>query len=661
MSKTAIHDNWINKPINSLGEVYSAWLPQTSASLEDRITALKVLTKRFPDIGWQICIDQLQTGFGIGGTSHRPRWRSDASGAGRSISKGEEIYEFTRNSLDLVLAWPEHNQKTLGDLVERLPNMPEKDQNMVWDLIDTWTDSEIKEEPKADLREQIRSLAFTRRGRLHWPRETNNDRAHLAYEKLAPKNPIVHHSWLFAQHWIEPSSDEIGDENFDYRKFEEKIRMLRADAMREIWEECGFEGVKALLPRSEAPYAVGESLGGIISQDARSDCILQFLSITTELEIKADGCIQGFLMSVGEGAIGALLFDVCELIDPNRRARLFRCAPFRQDTWRQLDQYDEITRKGYWQEVHPPLKTFSEAELIEIIDRLLEAKRPRAALHTVRLDFPQIETSRLKRLLHDVVTVNAEPADGYRIDVYHISKALESLDGRNGVGPDEMAQFEFMFISFLEHSKYGIPNLERQIAKSPLIFLQALAFAFKRKDGVEDPPELRTHSGHSELASAAYSLLCRIACIPGTNDGKIKAEALLEWIIEVRRLCAQHGRVEIGDQQIGQLLSNAPAEEDGSWPCHPVCEAMEKIGSQQIGLGFQVGVFNGRGVHSRGLFEGGAQERDLAAKYRGWARQRAFDHPYVSSVLERIAADYDQQGRREDIEVEIQKRIGHRP
>ena len=37
---------------------------------------------------------------------------------------------------------------------------------------------------------------------------------------------------------------------------------------------------------------------------------------------------------------------------------------------------------------------------------------------------------------------------------------------------------------------------------------------------------------------------------------------------------------------IGQLLSKAPAEEDGSWPCLPVCEAMERIASQQIGSGF---------------------------------------------------------------------------
>ena len=53
-------------------------------------------------------------------------------------------------------------------------------------------------------------------------------------------------------------------------------------------------------------------------------------------------------------------------------------------------------------------------ELTELIDRLLEARRPRAAFHAVHMDFKDIETSRLKRLLRDVATVNAEPAGPFQ-------------------------------------------------------------------------------------------------------------------------------------------------------------------------------------------------------------------------------------------------------
>jgi len=663
LSKTGINDNWANKPISSLHAAYRSWLPQTAASLEERIKTLKMLTRRFPDIVWKICIAQLNTGPQMALPTYRPHWRSDASGAG-GLAPEEEIHEFRRKALDLALTWPKHDEKTLSDLVERLQALTEKDQTAVWDLIDTWADSEVDDRARAGLRDRIRRLALTRRGRRL--EDTIKDRARMAYKKLQPRDPIVRHAWLFARHWIEPSADELEDENFDYSKHGEHIRRLRATAMKEIWAKCGFEGMKALLSRSEAPDTVGYALGmSMTAADAQVDFLRQCLSITGDLERKVDSCIQGFLVSVGDEERGMTLLAVAEGTESSLVARLFRCAPFKQETWRLLDRYGEELRHEYWQKVFPhDWDQYTEAELIEIIDRLLGVKRPRAAFHIVHLEWPQVATSRLKRLLIAVATVNAEPADQYRLDAYQLSEALDSLDGRTGVSSDEMAQLEFMFIAALDHSEHGIPNLEKQIAESPTLFVQILTLAFKRSDDGQDPPEWQIEDSerHAGLASAAYILLRRISCIPGTgSEGKINTKALLDWMTEVRRLCAEHGRVEVGDEMIGELLSKdkSPAAEDGGWPCLPVCEAMESIGSQRIGEGFNIGVFNGRGVHSRGMDEGGAQEREFAAKYRGWAKLRAFDYPYVSSVLENIAASYDRDAKREDAQVEIRNRLGH--
>ena len=79
-------------------------------------------------------------------------------------------------------------------------------------------------------------------------------------------------------------------------------------------------------------------------------------------------------------------------------------------------------------------KRCSEAELIELIDQLLEAERPRAAFHSVSFAWPLIETSRLKRLLRAVAAVAAEPGEHYRLDPYQLSKALKTLSDRPNVG-----------------------------------------------------------------------------------------------------------------------------------------------------------------------------------------------------------------------------------
>ena len=80
----------------------------------------------------------------------------------------------------------------------------------------------------------------------------------------------------------------------------------------------------------------------------------------------------------------------------------------------------------------------------------------------------------------------------------------------------------------------------------------------------------------------------------------------------VRRLC--EGRGAIGDRRIGQLLSRAPSEKDGPWPCRSVCEVLETIACQDIAAGFEMGVYNARGVHSRSLDEGGKQERGFVGE-----------------------------------------------
>lgn len=415
----------------------------------------------------------------------------------------------------------------------------------------------------------------------------------------------------------------------------------------------------ALLSGSGAPHTVGQYAAQCVTGvKASTDFLRRFLAIGGDHEWHADGCMQGFIMSVDAKERGKMLAAVAKGADTDRIVRLFKCAPFGDETWRLLDQYGEEIRDRYWREVFPSWGRHSDGELIELIDRLLEANRPRAAFHAVHMDWPRIETSRLKRLLRDVASRDAEPRGHFKLDRYYISEALSSLDGRTGVTSDEMAQLEFLFIEALDHSEHGIPNLERQIAASPGVFVQAVALAFKRRGEGEDPPQWRIDDPErrAAVASATHRLLDRIRRIPGTGeDGKVNPEALLAWVTEVWRLCAEHGRAEIGDQMVGQLLSRAPAQENGLWPCLPVCEVMERIASQQIATGFGVGVYNSRGMHARG--EGGAQERDLAAKYRGWAQRLAFDYPYVGTALESIAASYDREAEWHDSEAKVRKRL----
>ena len=82
---------------------------------------------------------------------------------------------------------------------------------------------------------------------------------------------------------------------------------------------------------------------------------------------------------------------------------------------------------------------------------------------------------------------------------------------------------------------------------------------------------------------------------------------------------------------------------------------MEAVATKALASGFLVGVLNSRGVVWRGV--GGGQERELAARYRAWAQPLAFEFPFVSQVLERIATSYDRDAPYWDSEAARRQRM----
>ena len=237
----------------------------------------------------------------------------------------------------------------------------------------------------------------------------------------------------------------------------------------------------------------------------------------------------------------------------------------------------------------------------------------------------------------------------------NVSEALSALGERSGVSFSEMAQLEFPFVEALDQTL----NLDRQIAESPSFFVQLLAHIFRRRDDGQDPAawHIEDENRAKAIASAAYRLLQRASRVPGTGaDGSINADSLLHWLKEARRLCADVGREVIGDLHIGELLSKAPSNEDGAWPCEAVCQALEAVASQEIARGFAIGKRNAHGVFIRSG-EGGNDERKLAAQYRSWAQRRRFDYPFASSAINLIAEWYDSDAKRVDTRAKLTKRL----
>ena len=74
-----IDDNWTTKPRNSLESLFRYWMPETAASIEQRIKALEGLVSRHPEIGWSVALSTVRVSRAprFASPNCRPRWRGD--------------------------------------------------------------------------------------------------------------------------------------------------------------------------------------------------------------------------------------------------------------------------------------------------------------------------------------------------------------------------------------------------------------------------------------------------------------------------------------------------------------------------------------------------------------------------------------------------------
>ena len=136
--------------------------------------------------------------------------------------------------------------------------------------------------------------------------------------------------------------------------------------------------------------------------------------------------------------------------------------------------------------------------------------------------------------------------------------------------------------------------------------------------------------------------------IPGVDEsGKIDSGLLQKWVDEVRDLASKCGRIDVADMHIGEVFAQYP-ENTHNWPPDEICSILEEINTDSIKRNFSCAIYNKRGSHTKGVFEGGEQERELAKYFHDLASNHKNKFPHVASILEGLSKGYEAEAKRED-------------
>jgi hypothetical protein len=298
------------------------------------------------------------------------------------------------------------------------------------------------------------------------------------------------------------------------------------------------------------------------------------------------------------------------------------------------------------------------------VSRLLEYGRPFQACFVIGMARHQkceVDSELILRVLEAPLTVPlAEPeCEGLGNRRHFLVELIQHVQNevdRKGSGVDapRVARLEFAYLRLLNGHPATPRVLHNLLKTNPEHFVGLLEVIYRSKDSDQGEGTERSEEDRAR-ATNAYELLHSWESVPGTRpDGTIEEDALLDWVRKARSLAEEKSRLEVADSQIGNVLAHdTAASADHGWPSVPVRDVIEEIATEDLANGFEVGIYNKRGIHWRAFDAGGDQERNLAKRFRRWTETCKIEWPRTSASLARIADGYEREAARADAEAEL--------
>lgn len=628
-----------NRPARSLREIFLPWHPQTAAPLAGRLLALDGLRERWPEQAWELELALLPKGHDSAWNMRRPRFREWAEDHRRATP--DESFAAVRELVPRVAEDAGESSERWAQVVGHLSTLSPSDRQLLLDRMATLNAEAM------DFRERLalwRALVD----------EADRHRSFPTAEWSLDEEDVVALDEVAAQFEIRDVPERYarlfehrvripGVPRDDYEALREATDLSQQVAVTEVLERHGLDGVLRLAIASKLPREVGWAVAGVAG-DRLANELLPMLGGEEALAAMAAGWAARRLQDEGLSWTHAQAQALRAFPPAAQAAVLLELRPAGTEVWELLDGLDADTRNRYWHVVN--LYGLATELVTQGVERLLEHDRPWAAVDVLasavhRGDGLDLELT--ERALQAAAT--SEQLEATIDAAWEVGQVLDALE-RSGLQLDRLASLEFTFFALLD-SVRAPTALQTAVISQPSLFVDLVRRVYRRADDA-DEDDIRP-----ELASHAWQVLHELRRLPGSDEeGRLDGAALVTWVEDARRLLAAADRTDIGDEHIGQLLSNSFPDADGSWPAIPVRELVERLRSEHFEDGLAGGRFSARGLTTRGSYDGGGQEHAIAADLRQDATRLQVRWSRTSQLLRRLADDYEDVAGRLDRQAE---------
>ncbi len=637
-----------NRPINSLAEIFKPWNYQTNATFEDRMEVLKLISEKEKSIAWTLLIRMLPDSHAVGHYTHKMRWRMFDQSF-EKIYTYKEIWGTHSAVVDMLISICDFQEESIATLLKESVNLRPNDRDSILTFIESSIDK-IKQTNFTSWH-ALRGILFHHRSHpdMHWSLpEEDLERYEAIYKSLEPSDELVKTIWLFEEHW--PNFIEGYQRKSISTDDQQKlITERRIESLEDLYNKFGLDKIKEISGNIKDPWILGETLAYIV--DDKND----ILSICKPLnsETKNIRFIQAFIFQKqikNDFTWVQETFQFLKEQDFTNSALAQFLIPVNQNSnlWKFIESTNEEIKNEYWSKTSPHFWGMPKEEKIVGLKYLISYKRYFSAIDICSHFVEEIPSEIIVEILDKAATDKAN--EDVRMRGYEVEQLFEILDKRNDTEPQILIKLEWYFLPLL--ASYGTGRspklLHKELANNAEFFIDVFKWIYKpeNEESLEDA-ELPDEQSQNR-SSQAFELLHSWKQIPGMDeDFNINEDFLWQWIKKVRAFAESYGKLNIADAYIAEVLAQFPKSKD-NWPPDVICNVIESINTDSIKRNFYTAIINNRGVTSRGVFDGGDQERTLVEYYRNISEIHKNKFPAVSSIFDDLANRYEEQAKRED-------------
>jgi len=640
--------HWSNRPRGSLKQILNPLVPHTKSGPEQRLEVIDSVRRLVPSVAWALLRDLLPDRGDVLSVSQRPRVRDWELPELPSVTFGEAISTI-RALVDCAIAEAGTDAARWAQLVSSLDELPPDSRGLVLEALERVEPRDL-DGGLADLLARCRDLTAHYRRYPDAQRrlsEAEIVRLERFQQGLVIENLPRRHAWLFSHR--PPLDEPFGN---DWRAYQAAADERRGTAVSEVWEHGQLAELGELARLADVAGLVGDAAARLQLSEAEEAALLGYLpSDDRDLASLAGGWVAARHRADGWPWSDEVLGRHSQAWGPDLSAAFLANHRAEGPTWDRVERLGDETRTKYWSTVWPAVVE-PGAPVRRAAAELLAVGRSHLALDLLamhRETLVDADFEMVCQTLEAAARTKPDPAVGPPIQTWDVSRLMDFIESFPGEGVGRVVSLEWMYLPLLAHEERPARLLHQELSQDPAFFVEVVTWVFRGSKAEEELSEQdRSRARHG------WELLESWHHVPGASEGgSLDGPALRDWVDAARSGLGEAGRADIGDQQIGRVLRYAPAGQDGIWPAEEVRDLLEELRAEHVEIGLAVEIRNSRGVTSRGLTEGGAQERTLADQYRRDAEALATRWPRTSSLLARLADSYTREARGHDDDADL--------